>query len=40
MMRIETINQPTERPAPGSCFVHGADRLAAKVWSFSGRPTE
>jgi len=39
-MRMTSINQPTKRPAFGSCFVHGYDRLAAKVWSLSGRTTE
>ena len=40
-MRMTYIfNQPTKRPALGSCFAHGSDRLAAKVWSFSGRTTE
>jgi hypothetical protein len=39
-MRIETYNQPTKRPALGSCFVHGSDRLAAMVWSSSGRAAE
>jgi len=40
MRMTTTINQPTKRPALGSCFAHGTDRLAAKVWSFSGRTTE
>jgi hypothetical protein len=34
-MRMTTINQETKRPALGSCFAHGSDRLA-KVWSISG----
>jgi hypothetical protein len=36
---MTTINQQTKRPALGSCFAHGADRLA-KVWSISGRAKE
>ena len=39
-MRIDTYNQPTKRPALGSCFAHGADRLAVMVWSLSGRAAE
>jgi hypothetical protein len=39
-MRIDTYNQPAKRPALGSCFVHGSDRLAAMVWSSSGRAAE
>jgi hypothetical protein len=39
-MTTTTINQPAKRPALGSCFAHGTDRLAAKVWSFPGRTTE
>ena len=39
-MRMTSINdQPTRRTALGSCFTHGADRLA-KVWSISGRAKE
>lgn len=38
-MRMTTINQQTKRPALGSCFAHGSDRLA-KVWSISGRAKE
>jgi len=40
MRMTTTINQSTKRPALGSCFAHGTDRLAAKVWSFPGRTTE
>ena len=40
MMTITYINQPTKRSALGPCFMRGSDRLAAKVWSFSGRVTE
>ena len=39
-MRIDTFNQPTKRPALGSCFAHGSDRLDGMVWSFSGRAAE
>ena len=39
-MGMTYINQPTKRPTLGSCFAHGIDRLAAKVWSLSGRTTE
>lgn len=39
-MRMTTFNrQPIQRPALGSCFAHGVDRLA-KVWPISGRATE
>lgn len=39
-MGMTYINQPAKRPTFGSCFAHGIDRLAAKVWSLSGRTTE
>ena len=39
-MRIDAYNQPTKRPALGSCSTHGADRLAVMVWSLSGRAAE
>ena len=39
-MRMTFINQPTKRPATGSCFAQGIDRLAAYVWSTSGRTAD
>jgi hypothetical protein len=39
-MRIDTYIKPTQRPALGTCFSHGADRLAVMVWSLSGRAAE
>ena len=39
-MRMTFNHQPTKRPAIGSCYAQGIDRLAAKVWSLSGRTTE
>lgn len=38
-MRMTFINRQTKRPALGSCFAHGADRLAT-VWQGSGRAME
>lgn len=38
-MRMTFIDQQTKRPALGSCFAHGSDRLA-KVWHGSGRAKE
>jgi hypothetical protein len=40
MMRMTFINQPTKRPTTGSCFAQGIDRLAAYVWSTSGRAAD
>jgi hypothetical protein len=40
MMRMTFINQPTKRPTTGSCFAQGIDRLAAYVWSTSGRTAD
>jgi hypothetical protein len=35
------INHPTQAPkATGSCFAQGIDRLAAYVWSTSGRTAD
>jgi len=39
MMRITFIHQPTKRPALGSCFAQGLDRLVMDR-SPSGRTTE
>ena len=38
-MRLNPINQATQRPDTGSCFAHGYG-LDAKVWPLSGRTTE
>jgi hypothetical protein len=40
MMRMTFINQLTKRPTTGSCFAQGIDRLAAYVWSTSGRTAD
>jgi hypothetical protein len=40
MMRMTYLKPQIQRPALGSCFAHGSDRLVAKVWSLSGRTTE
>ena len=39
MMRTIHTYQPTKRPALGSCFAQGFDRLVAKDGSLSGRTT-